>query len=337
MDNSQCFGHIDVSLRKNLNPLIVSCNHIVITGHKFPDGDAVGSSLALHRLLSNLGKHVDVLLYKSHIGTPQVLEDFDQITDMSEYDFSKEPDLFICLDCADPSRICDDRLQHWIGKVPTMNIDHHGKKLFGDVNYVIRDYSSTGELVFNLAKAFNWQLDRNAAEALWVSIVTDTNRFSRGVQSSTLLCAAELLSLGVRASWLNDELFMQEAPNVFELRKRAINSLEQWFKGIVAVISLTHQDFSETQCTKQDTEDFPNIPLSIKGTKIAVFIYPLPTGMDEIRISLRSRQGAAITARRIAEHFNGAGHEHSAGAVYNGTVLDCKMAVKSFLEKEIQP
>ena len=79
------------------------------------------------------------------------------------------------------------------------------------------------------------------------------------------------------------------------------------------------------------------IPLSIKGAKIAVFIYPLPTGRDEIRISLRSRSGAAITARQIAEHFGGAGHEHSAGAVYVGTVDACKMAVKSFLEKEIHP
>ena len=110
--------------------MINSCNHIVITGHKFPDGDAVGATLALHRMLSNLGKHVDVLLYKAHIGTPRILEDFDIITDIPEYDFTKEPDLFICLDCADPSRICDDRLQHWVGRIPTVNIDHHGKKLY---------------------------------------------------------------------------------------------------------------------------------------------------------------------------------------------------------------
>ncbi len=311
----------------------MSSSHIVVTGHKFPDGDAVGAALALRRLLLNQGKHVDVLLCKSHVGTPRVLEDFDRIIDLQEYDFTNEPDLFICLDCAEPSRICDDRLRHWIGRVPTVDIDHHGKILFGDVNYVVKDYSSTGELVFNLAKCFGWRLDRQTAEALWVSIATDTNRFSRGIQPSTFMCAAELLSLGIRATWLNDELFLQEPANVFALRKRAINSLELWREGIVAAISLTPEDFAETQCAKQDTEDFPNIPLSIRGAKIAVFIYPLPAGGDEIRISLRSRQGAPVTARQIAEHFGGAGHEHSAGAVFVGTVEACKKAVRSFIEK----
>lgn len=334
MDNSLFHDHITTSVQEKINAMLGTCAHIAITGHKFPDGDAVGSALALRRLLTNLGKRVDVLLPKSHIGNPQVFEDFDTITDIREYDFSKEPDMFICLDCAEPLRICDKRMQHWIGKIPTVNIDHHGKVLFGDVNYVIKDYSSTGELVFNLAKAFAWPLDRQSAESLWVSIVTDTDRFIRGVQSSTFLCAAELLSLGVRATWLNDELFMQEPANVFELRRRAINSLEQWCANSVAVITLTLEDFSETQCTKQDTADFPNIPLSVKGSKLAIFIYPLPGRKNETRISLRSRQGAQMTARQIAEHFGGAGHEHSAGALYFGTVFACKKAVRSFIENK---
>ena len=303
---------------------------IILTGHKYPDGDAVGSALALYRLLRKQGKQVLVLFKKSQIGVSSILEDFASITDIGEYDFGLMPELLICLDCSDSKRICDERICGWIGRIPTINIDHHGKELFGDFNLVIKDYSSTGELVYDLAKAANWRLDRQAAESLWVSIVTDTNQFSRGVQSSTMYCAAELLSLGVRASWLNDVLFLQEPINVFELRKRAVNSLELWNDGLVSVISLQVDDFEETGCTKQDTDNFPNIPLSIKGSKIAVFIYPLMV-RNEVRISFRSREGCPVSAKKIAEHFGGSGHEHSAGAVFYGSVNGAKEAVRSFL------
>jgi nanoRNase/pAp phosphatase (c-di-AMP/oligoRNAs hydrolase) len=94
-----------------------------------------------------------------------------------------------------------------------------------------------------------------------------------------------------------------------------MNSLEFWCDSIVAVISLQKDDFKETQCKKQDTDEFPNIPLSIKGPVITAFVYPLNTDMnnDEIRLSLRSKDGAPITAQSIAEYFGGAGHKDSAG------------------------
>ena len=316
---------------------IEAADTIVITAHIYPDGDAVGSSLALYHVLKRNNKNVRVVLPKSQIGSASVLTGYDEITDVDDFDFDQFSGLLICLDSADENRICDIRFQTLIKRCQTVNIDHHGKKLFGTYNYVIVDYSSTGELVYNLCKFAGWELSVEAAEAIWVALITDTGNFSKkSTQHTTFLCAAELLKLGIRSTYLYGAI-MQEPVNVVELRRRAYNSLEYWCDGQIAVISLRKQDFQETGCLKQDTDEFSNIPLNIKGPSLAAFIYPLRAddGNNEIRLSLRSKGNAPLTAKSIAEHFGGAGHEDSAGAVYNGTVEEAKAALKEYLEKQL--
>lgn len=311
---------------------IANAKTIVITGHQYPDGDAVGSALALQGILKNIGKEVTTLLPKAQIGTPSVLEGFDSIVDTDDYDYTLTPDLFICVDCAEISRICDKRLQGWVRTLPTINIDHHGKELFGTLNYVIPDYSCTGEMIYDLANTAGWTIPFCSAEAIWVSLITDTLNFSKpATRASTFRCAAKLLESGVRAPYLCDAI-RQESSNVMELRKRAMNSLEFWENGKVAVISLTREDFTETGCVKKDTEDFPSIPLMVKGHKIALFVYPLiPSENQEIRISIRSKSDSPISAKKIATHFGGAGHEDSAGATYIGSVEKAKSLLRQYI------
>lgn len=314
--------------------MIGRAHRVALSSHTYPDGDAVGSCLAMAAFVRALGKESMVILPKEDVGPVRVLEGFNDIVDPDDVDFSVKPDLFVCLDCSDPSRICDVRIRAWVGSVPTLNIDHHGKQLFGDRNYVVNDASSTGELVFDIARVAGWKLTMPIAEALWCALVTDTNRFSfASTTSDTLHCAAELVAAGARAADLNDIIYMNEQPNVFELRTRAMRSMERWCGGLAAAIMLDVVDFTETGCTKQDAEEFPNIPRSIAGAKLSFYFYPFPVDHPTgARISVRSREGTPVTARKIAEHFGGAGHEHSAGAVYSGTVHEAAVAVKAYLE-----
>ena len=310
---------------------------LVITAHQYPDGDAVGSALALYHVLKKRNKNVCVVLPKEQIGSASVLTGFEEIIDVADFDFNQYPDLLICLDCAQEDRICNPQFKTFLQTCPVVNIDHHGKVLFGTYNYVIRDYSCTGELIYNLCKFASWELSWEAAEAIWIALITDTGNFSKkSTGQSTFLCAAELLALGVRNTFLYAAV-MQEPVNVVELRRRATNSLEFWGNNQVAAISLQKKDFLETGCVKKDTDEFPNIPLNIKGPVITAFVYPLNTDInnDEIRLSLRSKEGAPICARSIAEHFGGAGHEDSAGAVYHGTVDEAKTALKNYLEQSL--
>ena len=313
--------------------LIAAARRIAISAHTYPDGDAVGSCIAMAGFLRAAGKDVTIVLPKEDVGPVCALDGFGDIVNPDAFDFSAPPDLFLCLDCADPSRICDARIRDWVGKIPTLNIDHHGKELFGTRNYVIKDASSTGELVYDVACAAGWTIDRPIAEALWCAILTDTCRFTTpSTRPSTLRAAAALAEKGVHIAWLAEQIYQREPFHAFDLRRRAINSLERWFDGRVATIALSTNDFAETGCKKQDGETFPEIPNSLEGVQLAIFFYPFPvTDSDHTRISARSRPDSPITAKMLAAHFGGGGHEHSAAATPALSITETKRAVRDWL------
>lgn len=313
--------------------LIDAARRIVLTAHEYPDGDAVGSCLAMAAFLRAAGKDATVLLPRRDVGPVRCLDGFERVLDPDAWDFATTPDLLLALDCSEPRRFCDARLAAWIDHIPVLNIDHHGKQLFGNVNLVVRDASSTGELVCELARAAGWAIDRETAEALWCAILTDTSRFtSPSTTPSTLRAAAELAEKGARIAWLAEQIYQREPFHAFDLRRRAINSLERWFDGRVATVALSTSDFAETGCKKQDGETFPDIPNSLEGVQLAVFFYPFPvTDPGHTRISARSRPGSPVTAKDLATHFGGGGHEHSAAATPALSIADTKKAVKEWL------
>lgn len=299
----------------------------VITAHVSPDGDASCSSLALALLLRAKGKKVRLAIPMSDLGAPGVLPTFKDFVTNAPLE---KPDWLVCLDTATVPRISLPELRDKIGVWPTLNIDHHSTNtLYGDRRYIIGDYSSTGEVIYDIAKAAGWTIDRDIAEALWVAIVTDTGRFAYScTRPSTLRCAAELLSLGVRAPWLNDELFCIVDKNVIAIHNRAEQSIETWFGGKVATIALTENDYAETGCTKSCTENFSDIPRSVRGSVVAIFFYRLP-GDPKTHLSIRAR--APYSACDLAKQFGGGGHELAAGATAASSIAEAKAAAKTYL------
>lgn len=321
----------DIAVAEALS-LVESARRIVVTAHVSPDGDASGSSLALALMLRALGKEVRLAIPMDDLGAPGVLPRF---ADFRQTGPVEEPDLLVCLDSATRARIAIPELRDKAGVWPTLNIDHHAtNELYGHVNIVRGGYSSTGELIYDFALAAGWNIDRDIAEALWVAIVTDTGRFSySSTQPSTLRCAADLLSRGVRAAWLNDELFCMEDAKILEIRRRALDSLETWFGGKVAVISLVAEDYTETGCTKSCTETFADIPRSVRGSVFAIFIYRLP-GDDKTHFSIRSRE--PYSACDLAKVFGGGGHILAAGATTDLSILAAKAALRQALERMLE-
>ena len=309
-----------------------AAERVVITAHVNPDGDASGSSLALALLLRAHGKAVRLAIPMNDLGAPGVLETFQSFQDDSPIE---APDLFVCLDCATVPRLALPQLRDKVGVWPTLNIYHHASNTrYGHLNYVIGDYSSTGEVIYDIAKAARWPIDRDIAEALWVAIVTDTGRFSYSSTSpSTLRCGADLLACGVRAPWLNDEIFCVKDRKELEIHRRALSSLETWYGGKVSVITLTERDYEETGCTKSCTETFADIPRSVRGSVIAVFLYRLP-GDPKTHASIRAR--APYSACALAQVFGGGGHELAAGATLDMGIDDAKSAIKAELELELE-
>lgn len=314
---------------------LAHASSIVITGHRNPDGDAVGSCLAIARLLQNQGKLATVVLPKKDVGSPKILDGFGEVVDIQDFDFSSEFDLLVVMDCGSRKRICSERFLECHPRLGILNIDHHGAELFGNCNLVVVDFSSTGELVFHLARTAGWKLDPQSAEALWTAIASDTDHFTLpATTAQTLHCAGTLHECGIRAAWLNDQLFRQVKPGAIQLQAKALSSLELWLNGTVATIALAPEDYRQTECTKQDSDAFPLIPLSVAGCKLGIFFYPRPVDNPMVtRISIRSRENSPVTALMLANAFGGSGHTHSAAAAIHAPLTEAKQQVKAYLEQ----
>lgn len=301
---------------------------IIIATHKGPDGDAVGSSLALGMILRNLGKKVEIAIKMTDIGTPKILRGIETL--MSPERTMGNPDLLVCLDCADENRISYVPFKEKTKVWRTMNIDHHdSSNCFGDFHYVLPGFSSTGEIILKIAQKAKWNVTSEIADAIWTAIVTDSGRFSYSCTSaSTLKAGAYLLSHGARYVELNDALFFQIPSNLMELRKKAMASLQVWCNGKVSVIALDEDDYAATNCSKADTEDFVDIPRSVSGTVISIFFYRSFPG-DSTHMSIRSRTG--YSAQEIAKHFGGGGHIVAAGATVADPLDTAMSYAKDFL------
>jgi bifunctional oligoribonuclease and PAP phosphatase NrnA len=294
-----------------------AAKRIVVTAHIRPDGDALGSALALAGLLRKQGKTVQVALDRAEIGVAGVLEGVDDLVPTTAAD--PRADLLVVVDCGAKNRM-PEALIRWVGRLPTINIDHHPTNTrFGDLRWIDSHASSTGEMIWRLAQQAGWVLDRKLAEALWVALITDTGRFAyESTSAETLRCAADLLGYGVRTAWLNEQIYTQFDWKVVQLRKRAYDSLEAWQDGCVTVVSLTYDDFTATGCTKADAEDIIEIPRSVRGSQIALFLYETEPDATVTRVSIRTRP--PLDAIVLARHYGGGGHHRAAGATVPGNL-----------------
>ena len=207
---------------------------VLITAHIRPDGDAVGSSIAMARMLKANGWEPTVALSPLGMGPPKFLLDYATCVAPTNVK-ARDYDCALLLDCGGPDRL-PDPLRDAVAKLPTCVIDHHAtSKPYGIARWVVPDASSTGELVYRFAARWKWEIDLPTAEALWVALVTDTGRFAYScTHPSTLRAAADLLARGVDSSAINDRLYLYASEGAVLLKRKAYDSLTTWFRGRVA-------------------------------------------------------------------------------------------------------
>ena len=310
---------------------LLAAKRVVVTAHIRPDGDALGSALALGGLLRRQGKTVQVALDRDEIGVAGVLVGPHDLVPTTEAD--PRADLLAVVDCAVKHRM-PEALSPWVGRLPTVNIDHHPTNTrFGNAQWIDAHASSTGELIWRLARQAGWTMDRKIAEALWVALITDTGRFAYEATSpTTLTCASDLLTYGVRTAWLNEQIYSIFDWRVLQLRKRAYASLETWQGGRVSVVSLGHDDFAATGCTKADAEDIIEIPRSLRGSQIALFLYETEPEAVQTRVSIRTRP--PLDAILLAKRYGGGGHHRAAGANVPGGLAAARAELRRAIESD---
>ena len=296
--------------------LIWDANHILITSHIRPDGDAIGSVLGLGLELLAAGKEVQMILADGVPGNFKHLSGSSLIVKRSK----SNSDVSIVLDCSDPMRVGNVfEPDH----IPTINIDHHITNLnFGQVNIVNPDIPATAEILSSLMPKIGLELHKDAAEALLTGIITDTLGFrTANLKPSTLRVAADLMALGCDLPFLYNKALHLRSFNAVKYWGAGLSSLEKEDRIVWA--SLTQEDRKVVDYPGRDDADLINILSSIEETDISLIFVEQPK--DSVKVSWRARKGYDVS--QIARSFGGGGHKPAAGAEIQGDLEFVKREV----------
>ena len=313
--------------------MIEGAKRILISGHLSPDGDSLGSMIALARLLRGAGHEAFATADLNALGRLGFLEGVDELVPVRKLKRQKRFDLFIAVDNSGFDRMPPE-VRPVAEKLQKICIDHHvtSDAAFADASIVDPTASSTGEIVWRFAKWNEWKLDRATAEALWVAMITDSGRFAYDSTSpGTLRAAGDLLKHGVRTSYINDLVYGTFSRKAIELKRIAWRSLHVWKNRKVAEVSLTRDDFRAVRGSKADAEDIIEIPRSVARNEIALFFYQIPDRTKETRCSIRTRGDWDATV--IAGKFGGGGHRKAAGCTINAPLSVAKRQMRTAVKE----
>jgi len=303
---------ISASTREAAIAALRDGERFALVTHQSPDGDALGSLVALQGVLEALGK--DALMFVRADEFPLPYEyAFFQFGDelISEIPDDVALRTIVFLDCGN-----FDRNAVEIGDAPIVNIDHHHDNTrFGTVNHVVPEASSTAEIVWDLMKGLDVALTPEIAEALYVGLVTDTGRFmyeNTGPRAHVM--AADLIEAGVDVHKTYRRLYEGVPEPKLALLTRALNAVERYDDGRLTLSRLDRRDFAETGAEESYTEGIIDHLRSVEGTKVAALAREL-TADDQrgcSKVSLRATD-CAVDVSLIARAQNGGGHRQAAG------------------------
>jgi len=321
-----------------LQALIKGSSKFVVTTHTNPDGDAIGSSLALYHLLKAMGKEVDVVVPNKYPAFISWLPGDEHIL-VYEQDHKKaqkviaEAQLIFCLDynAIHRSGSLQDILR--VAEAPRMMIDHHPEpetKAF-EFLYSTTETSSTSELIYNFILQISdvKQITKEIATCLFVGIMTDTGSFSFACnRPDTFEATAALMKTGIDAEWIHRMVYDTFSENRLRLLGFSLSEkLVVRSEYATAYIALSKQDLDHFQYQVGDTEGIVNYALSIEGVTMAVL---LTERRGRIRLSFRSKGNFSVN--QIAkDHFQGGGHRNAAGGDVYDSLEKAVLKLESLL------
>ena len=288
---------------------------LLLTTHENPDGDALGSLVAMHGVLTQLGK--DALMYMSPDEFPLPIEyrdmKFEGLLGAPPDDIAERVVVF--LDCGNIDRMPVDFLKYEGSHI--LNIDHHHDNTrFGTTNLVVAHASCTAEIVYDLARELGARITPPIADALYVGLVTDTGRFMyENTTPAAHRMAADLIEAGVDTHDVYRRLYEDLPFRRLQLLQRALASAERYDDGAITMGSLSRADFEETGALETDSEGIVDHMRSVEDTKVAVLARDLlaEDRRGQRKVSLRATDGS-VDVSVIARALGGGGHRQAAGA-----------------------
>lgn len=311
---------------KKIKNLIKSSTNILLTAYHRYDGDAIGCEVAMYWALKKMNK--TPLIFNMNMNkenTPfKFLKGFDTIETNLEKLGGRKFEIIITFDSGEFPNI--DKIKKYTGDISVVNIDHHKTSSFyGNINWVEPKKAATGELVFELIKKLNIKLDKNIAEALFVSISTDTGRFTfPNTTRQTFTIAAKLSQHKIDIGKIYSNLYCNRTLNELKLQSECIERIKLLNNGKIAIIALGKDVFEKIQFIPSDFQEYIDLIKSIKGVEVALL---LREENGKIRTSIRTN--GKVDAAELAEKFGGGGHSRASGCTLD---YPLDVAVNKFLE-----
>jgi len=318
---------------KRIAKTIKNSNNFLITSHINPEGDSLGSQLAMASLLKAMGKRFIVI---DHDKVPKhyaFLPDSKLIaTDTRKCE--GKFDVGIVLDCPNLRRT--GRVKEVITDAKViLNIDHHvSNEYFGDINWVKKDASCVGEMVYMLYKELKVKIEKKAALYIYIAILTDTGSFNyTNTSSATHEIISELLGYGIEPYDISRKVYENKTPGALKLLGQVLCNLKVVLDGKAAYASVKKSDFKKTKTGPQACENFVNFARSIKDVEVAVFFRESIDKKNKYHVSFRSSGKADVN--KVASFFGGGGHKSASGCIVYGKFDKVKSRVLAKVKSEI--
>ena len=314
-------GRILAELRSRQRFLVVS--------HARPDGDAVGSVLAMGDILRRMGKTVDLVLADPVPFVYRTLPDVHLIREATNVN-ARLYDAVVILECDGPERTGISGL----GDAYLINIDHHRTGCnYGALNWIDPDASAVAAMVYEVAVALGVEVSAGVATCLYTALLTDTGSFTYpGTSAGTFTLAHDLIGLGAKADTVaRDVLYSVPAARI-HLLALALSRLH--LSGPLAWTHIKQSDLQQLSATDEDSEGTVNYLISIAGVEAAAFLRELPGEPQRFRTSLRSKSNVDVS--RVAAVCGGGGHRNAAGCTLTGPFDTAVAHILRELDKEVR-
>ncbi len=299
--------------------LIEQKQSFLITSHIRPDGDGLGSGLALYWMLRHLEKEVEVVLCDRVPPIYTILPGSDHI--FVQPDLTKTYDAAFIIECSDVERPGLPSLKDQF----VVNIDHHSTTIpFGNINWIDPTAAAVGEMVFNLCKALGVEVTKEIAECIYTALLTDTGSFHfSNTTERTLKIASELVRRGVEPARISQALFYSYPFAKIRLLGTVLSTIQRDESGRIAWVMMDREMMEEVGAEEEDSDGIVNHALSIAEVEAVAFFKELSP--SNYRISLRSK--GKVNVAKVAETFGGGGHRNAAGCRVVGNYSEVRRQV----------
>ena len=299
----------------------------VITSHVRPDGDAIGSALAMAFALRALGKEARVVFRDEPPGPLQV---FPGVSEIEVAPRVEDPgDAVIVMESGDLARTGVEGLDRGF----VINIDHHlGNSMYGALNWFDVSAAACGEMVFDLVRELGAPLTKEVATHVYIAILTDTGSFHySSISPRTFDICRQCVEAGVDPPWVARSIFNSNNLGRLKLFGAVLSQMELDPTGRLATVYVDQKLATDCGGTYEDTEGLINLPLTVKEIQAVVFFKE--NGPDDWRVSMRSKGDVDINA--VAKQFGGGGHKNASGCSAAGPIAQLKALFREKITRAI--